>query len=162
MAVVRFTTSGTCSSFETGERADPAPRQPSQPRVALPGIPTAVEQVVGLLIEWQGTCVYAARHEHRNDVTDGMADMNRRAWLIVAVVALAVPGSIYLGYELQRRNQICSAALAFRERAVTDVNATMRPAFQSYSWSSRSKTQPSIDIEHPDIVQQLHDYCGID
>ena len=141
MAPDRSITSGTCSSFETGERADPAPRQPSQPRVALPGIPTAVEQVVGLLIEWQGTCVYAARHEHRNDVTDGMADMNRRAWLIVAVVvALAVPGSIYLGYELQRRNQICSAALAFREKA-----------FQYYTAKN-----------YPDIVKQLHDYCGID
>ena len=68
-----------------------------------------------------------------------MADMNRRAWLIVAVVALAVPGSIYLGYELQRRNQICSAALAFREKA-----------FQYYTAKN-----------YPDIVKQLHDYCGI-
>jgi len=85
-----------------------------------------------------------------------MADMNRRALLIVAVavVAIAVPGSIYLNYELQRRNQICSAALAFRERAVTDVNAKTLPLFQS-SWNDLAK-------DYPDIVKQLHDYCGID
>ncbi|NBT27433.1 MAG: hypothetical protein EBT09_13000 [Actinobacteria bacterium] len=95
-----------------------------------------------------------ARHEHRNDITDEPAGMNRRTWILVAVavVAIAVPGSIYLNYELGRRQHLCADALGRRVQVVADANASLLKAGLPFhlSWNDLAK-------DNPDIVKQLHD-----
>ena len=76
----------------------------------------------------------------------------RRRWVVVAVmvVAIAVPGSIYLNYEMQRRNQLCAAALSAR----ATILARYTPAI---TWEGLKQFGNGKEI-----AVQLHDYCGID
>ena len=76
----------------------------------------------------------------------------RRRWVVVAVmvVAIAVPGSIYLNYEMQRRNQLCDDALSARAARIASFKHIL-------TWEVL-KTGDS----GKEIAVQLHDYCGID
>jgi len=73
-----------------------------------------------------------------------------RTWVVVAValvMAIAIPGSIYLNYELGRRLQLCQSALTMRDQIVRSYNAPI-------GW-------PDVASQHPDIVAQLRTYCGM-
>jgi len=73
-----------------------------------------------------------------------------RTWVVVAValvMAIAIPGSIYLNYELGRRLQLCQSALTMREQAVRFNGFTVEWAIEA--------------ANHPDIVAQLRTYCGM-
>ena len=62
-----------------------------------------------------------------------------------------------ISYELGRRQHLCADALGRRVQAVADANASLLKAGLPFhlSWNDRAK-------DNPDIVKQLHDYCGID
>jgi hypothetical protein len=73
-----------------------------------------------------------------------------RTWVVVAValvMAIAIPGSIYLNYELGRRLQLCQSALTMREQAVRINGITVE-------WAR-------VASSHPDVVAQLRTYCGM-
>lgn len=66
------------------------------------------------------------------------------------VVAITVPGSIYLNYEMQRRNQLCAAAMSARATHIAIFKAQI-------TWEDLKKSGNGKEI-----AVQLHDYCGID
>ena len=73
-----------------------------------------------------------------------------RTWVVVAValvMAIAIPGSIYLNYELGRRLQLCQSALTMRDQIVRSYEARI-------GW-------PTVASKHPDVVAQLWTYCGM-
>jgi hypothetical protein len=73
-----------------------------------------------------------------------------RTWVVVAValvMAIAIPGSIYLNYELGRRLQLCQSALTMRDLIV-------RKNENPIGWTH-------VASRHPDVVAQLRTYCGM-
>ena len=73
-----------------------------------------------------------------------------RTWVVVAValvMAIAIPGSIYLNYELGRRLQLCQSALTMRDEILRSYKIPI-------GW-------PAVEVGHPDVGAQLRTYCGM-
>ena len=87
-------------------------------------------------------------------ITVTTSRIDQRFWfaLVVVVMTIAVPGWIYLNYELGRRQHLCADALGRRVRVVADANASLLKAGLPFhlSWNDLAK-------DNPDIVKQLHD-----